>query len=68
MRAKSVRAIDRQTTIRVAGMVPCDPRSVDRYFAGRGRSYSVTNGIRVALAALGIPDPRVAQAPATEAQ
>lgn len=50
---------DRLTLIRVAGLVPCDPRTVEKYFETRKPLTLVAeHNIRRALASLGMPDPR----------
>lgn len=53
---------DRLTRIRIAGGVPCDPRTVDRYFErGKPLTTVALHNIRRVINALGIPDPRAGQ-------
>jgi hypothetical protein len=50
--------IDRVTVIRLAGLVPCDPRTVQKYIHGGATSHVARAGIQRAMQALGVPDPR----------
>jgi hypothetical protein len=56
--------IDRVTAIRIAGLVPCDPRTVEKFFAGGKTSIVAQQAIRHALRTLGLADPRPVSAPA----
>ena len=50
--------LSRVDAIRIAGLVPCDSRTVVSYFKGAHTSFAAAAGIREALATLGIADPR----------
>jgi hypothetical protein len=53
------RNTDRLNIIRIAGYVPCDPRTVEKYFrTDEGLKLVSEQAIKRALSALGIPDPR----------
>ena len=56
--AKPGIGISRVDVIRVAGLVPCDPRTVTSYLKGAATSYAAAAGIRAALLTLGLTDPR----------
>ncbi|MEI9936672.1 MAG: hypothetical protein WDO69_05560 [Pseudomonadota bacterium] len=61
--------VDRFTAVRIGGLVPCDYRTVESYFAGRRTPFAIAAAVRQALATLGIPDPRAeASAPTPEAR
>lgn len=58
---------DRLTRIRIAGIVPCDPRTVDRYFDPQLPLTTIAeHNIRKALHAFGIDDPRASKAAGTK--
>jgi len=50
--------LTRVDVIRVAGLVPCDPRTVTNYLRGAATSHAAAAGIRTALRTLGLADPR----------
>ncbi|MEO8899950.1 MAG: hypothetical protein ABI488_00185 [Polyangiaceae bacterium] len=62
---KNKKKIQRVTALRIAGLVPCDYRTVEHYFDGGRGSFAVVVAIQRALKELNIPDPRAE--PATEA-
>jgi hypothetical protein len=53
--------IPRSFYLRIASAVPCDDRTVRRYFDGRPLTGVAEGAIRRALAQLGIADPRPPQ-------
>ena len=60
--------VDRFTAVRIGGLVPCDYRTVEAYFAGRRTPFAIAVAIRRALKELGIADPRAEPTPAPEAR
>lgn len=57
-RKSAASPIDRLTQIRLAGLVPCDPRTVANYINGKKTSHVAREAIKRAMQTLGVTDPR----------